>query len=298
MSDDVNRANVTANLRNVKRNTIEDKVQLIFRNQRADSLSQRFDDIDFPGSPRVLPGVPSFPMGLAQVFINPTRYRFKSIFINVVGGEQNLIDEDFFVDPDQATPKGLDFNNLAGKSYGARLLEILAASPINEADWNALDKRNRATVLNLSAKMVRETTKDGKQLIDQVTGILPGLLDNQHRERIYAPVDKDLLAKLLDFPTKFKSVNGGLHHFPEGFLPVSGVNSFKTGDKAGNIQLTFATNADGTNFLADIDLDDHDGIEHAADVLKHKITGKETDPYDIHEILIFFQQLDPEYNLV
>jgi hypothetical protein len=298
MSDGVNRANVTVNLRDVKRNTIRDKVQIIFRNQRANSLSQRFDDVDFPGTPVVMPGVPAFPMGLAQVFISPTRYRFKSIFLNVVGGEQNLIDEDLFVDPDHATPTGLDFSDLAGKSYGARLLEILAASPISEADWNALDKRNRATILNLSAKMVREATKDGQQLIDQVTGILPGLLDDKHRERIYAPVDSGLLTKLLDFPMKFKPVDGGLHHFPEGFFPVSGTNSFKTRDKAGNIQLTFATDAGGTNFLADIDLDDHDGIEHAADVLKHKITSKETDPYDIHEILIFFQHLDPEYALL
>ena len=50
--------------------------------------------------------------------------------------------------------------------------------------------------------------------------------------------------------------------------------------------------------MADIDLDDHKGIQHAADVLKHKITGKDTDPYDIHEILIYFQHLDPGYRLL
>ena len=46
-------------------------------------------------------------------------------------------------------------------------------------------------------------------------------------------------------------------------------------------------------FVADIDLDDHAGLEHAADVLKHKFSGKDTDPYDIHEILVHFHNIDP-----
>jgi hypothetical protein len=50
--------------------------------------------------------------------------------------------------------------------------------------------------------------------------------------------------------------------------------------------------------MADIDLDDHKGLQHAADVLKHKITGKDTDPYDIHEILVYFQHLDVGYRLL
>lgn len=68
-------------------------------------------------------------------------------------------------------------------------------------------------------------------------------------------------------------------------------------DAAGNLQLTFARNVQG-DLKADIDIDDHQGTEHAADVLKHKITSKDTHPYDIHEILIYFQGLDPGYQLV
>jgi len=37
---------------------------------------------------------------------------------------------------------------------------------------------------------------------------------------------------------------------------------------------------------------------NVADVLGHIFSGKETDPYDIHEILWFFQQLDAEYHLL
>lgn len=49
--------------------------------------------------------------------------------------------------------------------------------------------------------------------------------------------------------------------------------------------------------MADIDIDDHQGIAHAADVLKHKITGQDTHPFDIHQILIFFQGVDPGYEI-
>jgi hypothetical protein len=72
--------------------------------------------------------------------------------------------------------------------------------------------------------------------------------------------------------------------------------SFKTRDTAGNLQLTFARHPDG-RMMADIDLDDHQGIAHAADVLRHKISGKDTHPYDIHNILVLFQNCDPGYSL-
>lgn len=88
-----------------------------------------------------------------------------------------------------------------------------------------------------------------------------------------------------------------LHKFHEPWIAVSDQNSFKSRNAAGNIQLTFASNPAGES-LADIDLDDHSGIQHATDVLKHKITNKNTDPYDIHQILIYFQGIDPGYRLL
>jgi len=69
-------------------------------------------------------------------------------------------------------------------------------------------------------------------------------------------------------------------------------------DSAGNIQLTFAEKENEEGHLVDTDLDDHKGLAHVADVLKHKFSGKETDPYDINQILYFAQQLDAEYRLL
>ncbi|MFN2414981.1 MAG: hypothetical protein ABR603_07555 [Pyrinomonadaceae bacterium] len=296
MSDNINRADVLVNLRDVYGQTITDEVVITFYNQKAHSLSQRFG-VKFKGAPVKLAGVPAFPFGLAEVFINPKRYRHKSIFVNVATGQTNPINEDLFVDPDHARPTLLDFDHLPAKLYGVDLRRILQNSKIDKKKWDALDKRNRATVLNLSAKMLKELTRDGQTLISQVKSISHALLDKKHRERVYASVDGGLVGALRKFPQRFRSVSGALHNFPDGETPVPEPNSFKTRDAAGNIQFTFAANSGGAH-VADIDLDDHGGIQHAADVLRHKITGKNTDPYDLHQILVYFQQLDPGYRLL
>jgi hypothetical protein len=296
MSENINRADVTVNLKDVHGQTITDEVEITFYNQKVQSFNQRFN-VKFKGAPAVLPGVPAFPTGLAEVFIKPKRYRYKSIFINVVGGEQNSINEDLFVDPDKARPTLMDFADLKAKLYGADLLRVLEKSGIKKAAWDALDKRNRATILNLSAKMFHDKLKNGDAVITNVESIVQKLLDKNHRERVYAIVNSNLLGTLRKFPEQYRSVSGSLHKFFDDWTAVSDQNSFKSRNNAGNIQFTFATNpANGS--LADIDLDDHTGIKHAADVLKHKITGANTNPYDLHQILIYFQGIDPGYRLL
>jgi hypothetical protein len=51
----------------------------------------------------------------------------------------------------------------------------------------------------------------------------------------------------------------------------------------------------GNNCVADIDIDDAAGLEHVFQVLRNKLSGKPTHPYNIHEILVGFQHLDPGY---
>ena len=70
--------------------------------------------------------------------------------------------------------------------------------------WNGLDKKNRATVLNLCAKMLKELTKGGQTIISQVHRIDPKLLDRDHQERLYAVVDGGLLNSLRKFPQRFR----------------------------------------------------------------------------------------------
>lgn len=298
MPANLNRSDVVVDFKDIYGNTITDDVEIKIYNMQLTTEKQIFD-VKFQGSPATLSGVPAFPTGHAQMIITPTKYRFKQRFVNVQAGETNHITEYFFVDPSQADPHPIEFGDLAGKTYGAELLRILEASNINEVAWGNLDKQNRATILNLSAKMSKETVEDGTKLITFVESIDLPWLDLKHRERIYARVMSELLPALRGFPQVYSSVSGGMHKFPPGgWTSVPVPDSFKTlKDSAGNIQLTFALNL-AEDFLADIDLDDHKGLAHVADVLKHKFSGKNTNPYDIQQTLWFAQQLDAEYRLL
>jgi hypothetical protein len=298
MSANLNRSEVVVDFKDVYGNTITDKVEIKIYNTQLQSLKDIYT-VSFKGQPVTLAQVPAFPTGHAQMIVTPTKYRFKQRFINVEAGVTNKITEYFFVEPSKANPHPIEYADLAAKTFGDELLRVLKASGIGAAAWNQLNKRNRATVLNLCAKMSREMTRNGTKVITLVDSIDQTWLDSKHWERIYAEVKKELLPALRNYPQVYFSVNGGMHHFPpDGWVSVKQPDSFKTlRDSAGNIQFTFAEKS-GEAYLADIDLDDHTGLEHVADVLKHKFSGKDTDPYDVHEILWFSQQLDAEYRLL
>jgi hypothetical protein len=298
MSANLNRSDVLVDFKDIYGTTITDDVEIKIYNMQLTSEKQIFE-VKFQGSPATLPGVPAFPTGHAQMIVTPTKYRFKQRFINVQAGETNHLTEYFFVDPSHANPHPIEFGDLAGKTYGGELLRILDASHIDAVAWGKLDKRNRASILNLSAKMWKERVEDGTQLITFIESIDRTWLNLEHCERIYAGVKNELLPALRNYPQMYFSVSGGMHHFPpDGWVSVTPPDSFKTlRDSAGNIQLTFAEKSPEA-YLADIDLDDHTGLEHVADVLKHKFSGKDTDPYDIQQILWFSQQLDAEYRLL
>ena len=301
MANHINRSDVEVHFKDIFGNMIADKVEIKIYNTQLQSLKNEFD-VTFKGDkggPATLEEIPAFPTGHAQLIVSPNKYRFKQRFINVQAGETNKVTEYFFVEPSKANPHPIEFADLAAKSYGEELLRILKNSRIGAAAWNGLNRRNRATILNLCAKMSRETVKNGAKLITFVESIDQTWLDSKHFERIYARVQKELLSALRNHPQVYVSVNGGLHKFPNGWSSVKEPDSFKTlRDSAGNIQLTFAEKSEEDGYLADIDLDDHTGLAHVADVLKHKFTGKNTDPYDIHQTLWFAQQLDPEYRLL
>ena len=67
-------------------------------------------------------------------------------------------------------------------------------------------------------------------------------------------------------------------------------------DRYGNLHLTFFT--DGTKWRVDVDIDDAGGLEPVFQVLRNSLTGKPTHPYNIHEILLGHQRMDPGYDLL
>ena len=75
------------------------------------------------------------------------------------------------------------------------------------------------------------------------------------------------------------------------------LESFKSFDLYGNLQLTFLERAGG-ELLVDADIDEAAGLLHLFHVLRNALTSDATHPYDIHEILTFHQALNTGYRLV
>jgi hypothetical protein len=288
MPNGLNRSSVLVSLTDVYAKILRDTVNLKFYNVRLASEKSEAT-VTFRGQPIAIDGLPAFPEGLSQVFITPTKYRSKSIFINVQADGSTQINEVFFVDPDEVTPQFPAFADIQRQPGWAGLARLLGNSNIStDQAWNGLEDQPKAGLLNLYCKMNATQLAGGRPVTDfvqKVEQFLPA--------RIFARVDPNLINLVRGATQIFHTVPGALHSFEPPWQPTVPDNSWKTFDSAGNIQLTFAT--DGTNFLADIDIDDHQGVQHAFDVIKHTITGKDTHPYDIHEILIFFQHLDPGY---
>ena len=93
----------------------------------------------------------------------------------------------------------------------------------------------------------------------------------------------------------FHEVPGLLHAPPPGFALV---DSFKTFDPFGNLQLTFFNKPGTLEFIVDADIDDAQGLEHITQIVDHTLVGTDTNPFDIHEILLATQHLNPGYDLV
>lgn len=291
-SSDYDKGSVRTVLKNVTGSVIHDQVRFTFANQRVRAFNRQFQ-IELRGKPVTIRGdIPAGPVGLYQVFIDPKRYREKSLFLRVPTGEPAVIDEFFFVDPAMVQPTFPSYAALQGQNRWKKLFRVFQASGLTAAKYKALDDLRKAGVFNLFVKMETTRLPDGGTVFDDVEVIL-----DPRPARIYARVAPGLLQSVLADRKGFHSVPGTLHHFPQGWQRLDDPGSFKTLDWAGNLQLTFATNKKG-QFLVDADLDDHQGIEHAFDVIKHKVTGKDTDPYDIHQILVFFQGIDPGYALI
>ena len=166
MANHINRSDLEVHFKDIFGNMIADKVGIKIYNTQLQSLKNIFN-VTFkgdPGGPATLPDVPAFPTGHAQMIVTPTKYRFKQRRINVQAGETNKITEYFFVDPSKANPHPIQFADLSAKSYGEDLLRMLQNSKIGAVAWNKLNKRNRATILNLCAKMSRETDKSGTKI--------------------------------------------------------------------------------------------------------------------------------------
>jgi hypothetical protein len=90
-------------------------------------------------------------------------------------------------------------------------------------------------------------------------------------------------------------VSGSLHTPPPGYCAAG---SFKTADQYGNLQLTFfASEQPPLTFKVDADIDDAAGLGHVFQVMRNWLTHGTTHPYDIHQILVYRQEVALPYEL-
>ena len=274
---------VVCDFRDAYGDSIRGEVDLGFRNLKVQSLNFRHET-ELRGEPLRLDRIPAFPVGLWQVDINIRRFRFKSIFVDVPSNGETAIHETFFVNPSDASPVFPSADEIRTAERWSALAH--AFDPLR---YDALGPQQKAGLLNLYAKMSHPSSADVFSDVTDVFRVKPA--------RIYTRVRPLLLQKVLELPQRFQEQadGGSLHTFPEPWVRLTEHASFKTPDSMGNLQLTFAKN-DQDEFAVDADLDDHRGLQHAFDVIKHKFSG-DTNPYDIHEVLVKLQGIDPGYRL-
>jgi hypothetical protein len=280
-----NTGTVVCDFRDAHGQPIRGHLDLSFRNLKVQSMNFRHE-AELTAEGLRLEGVPAFPTGLWQVDINIKPFRFKSVFVDLPSNGERVINETFFVRPSDATPVFPSAEEIQNEERWHTLRAALNGSPLTYA---TLEAQQKAGLLNLFAKMSHDSARNVFSDVLNIFRVKPA--------RIFARVNPQLLGRVRELPQQFREQhdNGSLHKFVDGWTRLAEHASFKTAEQMGNLQLTFATNVQ-EQFAVDADLDDHQGLQHAFDVIKHKFSG-DTNPYDIHEVLVKFHGIDPGYRL-
>lgn len=272
-------------------NYLKEKVDIILRNQFLTHNAK----VSVTASKRILiKNLYGNPQGLYRIEIDPPSYLPVSRFVNLHAGKATPLQITFPVDSKKI--KKVSFQKFDDFSEDVKsLLENSAnvfdfPEKIGKGLFNALDNIRRAGLLNIVAKTQVTQLSNGKKVFDYIQEIL-----ELRGDRFFALVQKELREETKNSVAEdlFHEVEDTLHHLPGQFEGFSRAGSFKTEDAYGNLQLTFFMKGD--KCVADIDIDDAAGLEHVFQVLRNALSGRPTNPYDIHEILISHQRLDLGY---
>ncbi|MBX5493996.1 MAG: hypothetical protein IRZ15_01550 [Bryobacteraceae bacterium] len=233
------------------------------------------------------------PQGLYRIEVHAPSYLPTSWFVNVKSSGVTSRVKTLLVDARKVVR--VDFPPFERLPYGREFLErcsnVLGFEGRSGASlYNSLDDIRRAGLLNILAKCHHTRLAEGGTVLCHLRE-----LRELRGDRFYATVSHALRESVRNSVAdgSFFPVDGLLHRPPDGY---SLAGSFKTSDSYGNLQLTFFCN--GVDWVADIDIDDAGGFEHAFQVIRNAVTGQPTHPYNIHQILIYWQELDPGYRLI
>jgi hypothetical protein len=234
------------------------------------------------------------PQGLYRMEVDPLAYLPTSQFVNLKASDVTVVKLTFATDPNKV--KSVEFPEYSTLPDATRALlensdNVLSFEGVKgEELYNALDDIRRANVLNLTLKSALTPLGNGKtvlpflQTINEIRG---------DRFFVVAPRELRQETKNAAVAGLFNDAPDVLHTPPPGFERAG---SFKTPDKYGNLQLTFFSSGD--DLMVDIDIDPASGLEHLFQVIEHAITGIQTHPYAVRDVLIEFQEIDPGYRFV
>ena len=273
---------------------LKEKVDVMLRSLDLSDVTRNTID---PSTKVDIAGLHGAPQGRYRIDIDPPSYQMVTLLsFNMKASGITPLDLSFPIDPDKVTKvKFPAFAKLPADlrrvlEASSNVLGLASLSGQALYDSTLLDDIKRAGMLNIATKCGATLFANGRTALSFVQE-----LKELRGDRFFAVVSKELREETKNSESTglFHSADQSLHHPPPGFSPAG---SFKTADRAGNLQLTFFMN--GNDCVADIDIDDANGFEHIFQVLRNKLTGKPTHPYNIHEILVGIQKLDPGYTFV
>jgi hypothetical protein len=286
-----NEVKLRLDLRDVYGEALREKVDIILRHQVLSEVKKASANAS---TIIEILGLRGTPQGLYRMDIDPPSYQYVSQFVNLKASGITSVNLTFPIDPGKVkSVKFPVFSNLDADLK--RLLEnsgrVLSFDGTTGKDlYDGLDDIRRAGLLNIAAKTGATSLTNKRTVLSYFDE-----LKEIRGDRFFVRVTQELREETKNSIAEglFHSANESLHHPPAGF---DHAGSFKTPDHYGNLQLTFFT--DGENWVADVDIDDAGGVEHVFQVLRNKFSGQPTHPYNIHEILVGFQKLDPGYRFV
>lgn len=282
-------------LRDVRGDLIGERVDISLRHQMLDD-TRLLKNV--PSGVRILiPGLHGSPQGLYKVSVDPPSYCPVGHFVRLHA--EGTTDHDMVFPIDYTKVDSVEFPDYAALAPAVRgLLEqsskVVGFEGKSGAGlYEALDDLRRAGFLNIAAKSAATMLANKSTVISHVGGLL-----KVRGDRFFAQVARALREETKNSVPEgiFDPVSGALHSPPPGY---EGDGSFKTADRYGNLQLTFfRSQSDENDYIADIDIDDANGLEHVFQVLRNRLGRRETHPYEIQQILLYHQKLDPGYRLV
>jgi len=234
-----------------------------------------------------------------KLVVTPSNYRLVQFFTPLADGRTVSEKVAFPVDPARVvTIQAPPFGGL-----DARVQALLTQSEIPRFQapaggflqasdlYQKLDAtpKLKACLLNITSKSAATPLRDGTTCLDHYKSMI-----RMEQDRLFIRIDPALMEEVENSPL-FHTVSPALHEPVPGYVITE---SFKTLDHYGNLQLTFQRKGTtGGDYLADVDIDDAQGVEHIFQVLRNSVSGP-TNPYDIHDILIADQGVDAGYSFV